>query len=121
MGKEMIFFIHVLIHLFVSDIFLVDHAWTTSPENAKKELLQNQALLDRLENLMDIEKEELVLDEEEEEEIKPSDELIRIVASQANVSEKEAEEALEAENNEVVNAIMVCTYMIEQNLLVTSV
>lgn len=116
MGKEMIFFIHVLIHLFVSDIFLVDHAWTTSPENAKKELLQNPTLLDRLENLMDIEKEELVLDEEEEE-IKPSDELIRIVASQANVSEKEAEEALEAENNEVVNAIMVCTYMIEQNLL----
>ncbi|KAG0763242.1 hypothetical protein G6F57_010931 [Rhizopus arrhizus] len=91
------------------DIFLVDHAWTTSPENAKKELLQNQALLDRLENLMDIEKEELVLDEEEEEEIKPSDELIRIVASQANVSEKEAEEALEAENNEVVNAIMRLT------------
>ncbi|RCI04396.1 Tubulin--tyrosine ligase-like protein 12 [Rhizopus stolonifer] len=88
------------------NIFLIDHAWTTSPETAKKELSQNPALLERLESLMDIEKPELVL---EEEEVKPTNELIKLVALQANVSEKDAEEALVAEDNEVVNAIMRLT------------
>lgn len=86
---------------------MIDHAWTTSPETAKKELSQNPALLERLESLMDIEKPELVL---EEEEVKPTNELIKLVALQANVSEKDAEEALVAEDNEVVNAIMVSTF-----------
>ncbi|KAI9251244.1 tubulin-tyrosine ligase family-domain-containing protein [Sporodiniella umbellata] len=90
------------------NIFLIDHAWTTSPENARKELVQNVGLLDRLENLMDIEKPELIF-EEEEEEIKPTDQWIQLVASQANVSEARAKEALEAEGNEVVNAIMRLT------------
>lgn len=57
---------------------------------------------------MDIEKEEFVSDDEDDDDVtRPSDELIQLVASQANVSEKQAEEALLAENNEVVNAIMV--------------
>jgi NACalpha-BTF3-like transcription factor len=91
---------------------LIDHAWTTSPETAVKELIQNPVLLDRLENLMDIEKEEFVSDDEDDDNVtRPSDELIQLVASQANVSEKQAEEALLAENNEVVNAIMVSIYL----------
>lgn len=91
---------------------MIDHAWTTSPETAVKELIQNPVLLDRLENLMDIEKEEFVSDDEDDDNVtRPSDELIQLVASQANVSEKQAEEALLAENNEVVNAIMVSIYL----------
>lgn len=46
-------------------------------------------------------------DESDDEDDAPSQESIQLVASQANVSEKEAEKALRAENNEVVNAIMV--------------
>jgi len=93
----------------LSDIFLVDHAWTTSPETAKEELKLNLALMDRLENLMDIKQAEAPenSDDEEDEDEKPSEELVKLVASQANVTEREAEKALIAENNEVVNAIMV--------------
>lgn len=91
---------------------MIDHAWTSSPETAVKELIQNPALLDRLENLMDIEREEFVSDDEDDDDVTgPSDELIQLVASQANVSKKQAEEALLAENNEVVNAIMVSIYL----------
>ncbi|KAL7310798.1 hypothetical protein PS15m_010245 [Mucor circinelloides] len=99
-----------------SDIFLVDHAWTTSPETAKEELKLNLALMDRLENLMDIEQAEAPenSDDEEDEDEKPSEELIKLVASQANVTEREAEKALIAENNEVVNAIMRLTIDPEQ-------
>lgn len=93
-----------------SDIFLIDHAWTTSPETAKKELLSNSTLLLRLENLMNIEQVEAPMDSDDEsdDEDAPSQEFIQLVASQASVSEREAERALRAENNEVVNAIMVC-------------
>ncbi|CAO3620118.1 unnamed protein product [Mucor fragilis] len=99
-----------------SDIFLVDHAWTTSPETAKEELKLNLSLMDRLENLMDIEQIEAPenSDDEEDEDEKPNDELIKLVASQANVTEREAEKALVAENNEVVNAIMRLTIDPEQ-------
>ncbi|GAN06073.1 hypothetical protein MAM1_0110d05550 [Mucor ambiguus] len=99
-----------------SDIFLVDHAWTTSPETAKEELKLNLSLMDRLENLMDIEQIEAPenSDDEEDEDEKPSDELVKLVASQANVTEREAEKALIAENNEVVNAIMRLTIDPEQ-------
>ncbi|KAI7904716.1 tubulin-tyrosine ligase family-domain-containing protein [Cokeromyces recurvatus] len=94
-----------------SEIFLVDHAWTTSPETAKEELRLNPSLMDRLENLMNIDPIDAPVDsdDEEDDEIKPSDELVQLVATQANVSEKEAREALIAENNEVVNAIMHLT------------
>lgn len=87
----------------------MDHAWTTTPETAKEELIKNIALMDRLENLMDIEQIEAPEDsEDEDEEVeKPSEDLIQLVASQANVSKKVAEAALIAENNEVINAIMV--------------
>jgi NACalpha-BTF3-like transcription factor len=88
---------------------LVDHAWTTSPEEAKKELRLNPALVDRLESLMDIETAEAPEDSDDEDDnVKPSEELIKLVALQANVTDREAENALKAENNEVVNAIMVC-------------
>jgi NACalpha-BTF3-like transcription factor len=46
-------------------------------------------------------------DQDEEQPASASDELVQLVASQANVSLKQAEEALKTENNEVVNAIMV--------------
>ncbi|KAI9473892.1 MAG: tubulin-tyrosine ligase family-domain-containing protein [Benjaminiella poitrasii] len=94
-----------------SEIFLVDHAWTTSPDTAKEELRLNPSLIDRLENLMNIEPVNAPVDsdDEDDDEVKPADELIQLVASQANVSEKEAREALTAENNEVVNAIMRLT------------
>jgi NACalpha-BTF3-like transcription factor len=65
--------------------------------------------MDRLENLMDIEQIDAPenSDDEDDEDEKPSEELVKLVASQANVTDREAEKALMAENNEVVNAIMV--------------
>ncbi|KAI9274445.1 tubulin-tyrosine ligase family-domain-containing protein [Phascolomyces articulosus] len=92
-----------------SEIFLVDHAWTTQPDNAHKELLENPKLLERLENLMDIEADEFEEEESEEEELEHDDEAVKTVASQANVSYDKAKEALEAEKYEIVNAIMRLT------------
>ncbi|KAI7856010.1 tubulin-tyrosine ligase family-domain-containing protein [Circinella umbellata] len=93
-----------------SEIFLVDHAWTTQPDNAHKELLENHKLLERLENLMDIEAEEFEEEEsEKEEELEHDDEAVRTVAEQANVSYDRAKEVLEAEKYEIVNAIMRLT------------
>lgn len=90
---------------------MIDHAWTTSPETAKKELVANPALMARLENLMDIEVAEEPQDSDEESDDEdPSEDDIKLVAEQANVSEKDAEQALRAENNEIVNAIMVSVY-----------
>ncbi|KAJ8656628.1 hypothetical protein O0I10_007705 [Lichtheimia ornata] len=88
------------------DIFLVDHAWTTHPETARKELLENPNLLERLEGMMNIEADdEPELSEDEEEQVEHDDETIKAVAEQANVSYQEAKDALEAEKYEVVNAI----------------
>lgn len=91
-----------------SNIFLVDHAWTTKPENAKKEIKATPGLLDRLETLMDIEKEE-VEDSDDEEEIEEDANMIDVVAEQANVSREQAREALVAERFDLVNAIMRLT------------
>ncbi|KAI8074720.1 tubulin-tyrosine ligase family-domain-containing protein [Gongronella butleri] len=88
-----------------SDIFLVDHAWTTSAEMAKKELRENPALLDRVENLINVEKEEWVDDNDSDSDVEHDDEVIRMVAEQANVSYDKAKAALEEENYEVLNAI----------------
>lgn len=100
---------------------MIDHAWTTSPETAKQELSTNFTLMDRLENLMSIEPAEAPVDtdDESDEDDAPSQEFIQLVASQANVSEKEAEKALRAENNEVVNAIMVSSKTQQQQQCVT--
>lgn len=70
--------------------------------------------MDRLENLMNIEQTEAPVDtdDESDDEDAPSEEFIQLVAEQANVTEREAEKALRAENNEVVNAIMVRTYLL---------
>lgn len=65
---------------------------------------------------MDIEPLEAPVDSEGEDsdgDDEPSEELIELVASQANVSVKEAEKALRAENNELVNAIMRLTMSAE--------
>ncbi|ORY99370.1 tubulin-tyrosine ligase family-domain-containing protein [Syncephalastrum racemosum] len=91
------------------DIFLIDHAWTTKPEDAKKELLEAPGLLERLENLMDIEKPDLEESEDEDEDHEVDDEAIRLVSEQAHVSHAQAKEALAAEKYEVVNAIMRLT------------
>ncbi|CAO3596077.1 unnamed protein product [Absidia cylindrospora] len=89
-----------------SDIFLIDHAWTTTPETAKQQLRENPTtLLERLENLMGIEAEEGWVDDEEDDDIEHDDELISMVAEQANVSYEKAKQALIDENYEVVNAI----------------
>ncbi|KAI9319950.1 tubulin-tyrosine ligase family-domain-containing protein [Dichotomocladium elegans] len=94
-----------------SEIFLVDHAWTTTPETARKELLGNPKLLERLEGMMDIEKDdEPELSDAEEEEIEHDDDAIQTVAEQADVSLDEAKKALEEEKYEVVNAIMRLTF-----------
>ncbi|KAL0091012.1 tubulin-tyrosine ligase family-domain-containing protein [Phycomyces blakesleeanus] len=91
-----------------SDIFLIDHAWTTTPKEAKQQLRDNETLLDRMESIMDIEKEELA-DDEEEDEVEHDDEVVKMVAEQADVSYGEAKKALEEENYEVLNAIMKLT------------
>ncbi|KAI8080071.1 uncharacterized protein BX664DRAFT_208269 [Halteromyces radiatus] len=89
-----------------SDIYLIDHAWTTTPETARKELRENEALLERLENMMDVEKEEGWVDEDEsDEEMEHNHDIISMVAEQANVSFEKAKQALIDENYEVVNAI----------------
>ncbi|KAI9497822.1 tubulin-tyrosine ligase family-domain-containing protein [Zychaea mexicana] len=93
-----------------SEIFLVDHAWTTQPDNAHKELAENTNLLSRLENLMDIESEEFQEEEDsDEEELEHDEDAIKTVAEQANVSRETAREALVTEKYEVVNAIMRLT------------
>lgn len=100
-----------------SDIFLVDHAWTTNPETARKELLENPTLLERLEGMMNIEAEdEPELSEDEEEQVEHDDEIIKAVSEQANVSYEVAKEALEAEKYEVVNAITVSIHECMHNL-----
>ena len=96
----------------ISEIFLVDHAWTTSPETARKELLENPNLLERLEGMMNIEADdEPELSEDEEEQVEHDDDTIKAVAEQANVSYQDAKAALEAEKYEVVNAITVSMYL----------
>ncbi|CAM0136865.1 hypothetical protein VKS41_007450 [Umbelopsis sp. WA50703] len=91
-----------------SNIFLVDHAWTTKPENAKKEIKAAPGLLDRLEALMDIEKEEVV-DSDDEDEVEEDSNMIDIVSEQANVSRESAKKALAAEKYDLLNAIMRLT------------
>ncbi|KAI8332804.1 tubulin-tyrosine ligase family-domain-containing protein [Chlamydoabsidia padenii] len=90
-----------------SDIYLIDHAWTTTPETAKQQLKDNTInLLERLENLMGIEPEEGWVDEDDEDEqVDHDDAIISMVAEQANVSYEKAKQALVEENYEVVNAI----------------
>lgn len=91
-----------------SNIFLIDHAWTTKPENAKKEIKSAPGLLDRLETIMDIEKEEVV-ESDDEDEVKEDSNMIDVVAEQANVSREQAREALVAQRYDLVNAIMHLT------------
>jgi tubulin--tyrosine ligase-like protein 12 len=91
-----------------SNIFLIDHAWTTTPENAKKEIKSSPGLLDRLETIMDIEKEDVV-DSDDENEIEEDSDMIDVVAEQANVSREKARKALIAQRHDLVSAIMHLT------------
>lgn len=86
-----------------SDIFLVDHSWTTHPENASGELLNTSGLLKRMEALFNINynEEEDVNDPEKE----LKEEFIKLVMEQASVNEEKAKDALERHNYEVINAI----------------
>ncbi|ORY81192.1 hypothetical protein LY90DRAFT_697816 [Neocallimastix californiae] len=87
-----------------SDIFLIDHSWTTNPENAAGELLNTSGLLKRMESLFNVN-----YDEEEMEANDPDklvkEELINIVAQQASVNTEKAKDALERHNYEIINAI----------------
>lgn len=40
-----------------SNVYLVDHAWTTSPEEARKQLRATPNLLERMINLMEVDRE----------------------------------------------------------------
>jgi NACalpha-BTF3-like transcription factor len=105
-----------------SDIFLLDHAWTTTPEKAREELEKNETLLERMANLMGIP------EEKEEEETADNDDtasvdswtardneqrsntdeaMVRLVAQQANVSEETARSTLVKENWDLISALSV--------------
>jgi NACalpha-BTF3-like transcription factor len=92
-----------------SDIYLIDHAWTTTAETARQQLKENPTtLLERVENLMGIEAEEGWVDEDDDDDdVEHDDAIISMVAEQANVSYEKAKQALIDENYEVVNAIAV--------------
>jgi len=87
-----------------SDIFLIDHAWTTNPENAAGELLNTSGLLKRMESLFNVNYEEEEMEANDpDKQIK--EELINIVAQQASVNTEKAKDALERHNYEIINAI----------------
>ncbi|KAG0328582.1 Tubulin--tyrosine ligase-like protein 12 [Dissophora globulifera] len=110
--------------IFLSDIFLVDHAWTTKPETSRAQLLDNPQLVERLCSMMDIsvEAEEEVVDEEGEgsgplggevesknPDLEVDSAMVELVASQGNVSESRAKTALQNENGDVIAALMSLT------------
>ncbi|KAF9357629.1 Tubulin--tyrosine ligase-like protein 12 [Mortierella sp. NVP85] len=105
------------------DIFLTDHAWTTKPETARAQLLDNPQLVERLCSMMDI----VVPDDEEEEEaeagkataeghienkypdLEVDPTMVDLVASQGNVSVERAKAALQNEKGDVIAALMSLT------------
>ncbi|RKP28192.1 tubulin-tyrosine ligase family-domain-containing protein [Syncephalis pseudoplumigaleata] len=112
-----------------SDIFLLDHAWTTTPERAREELEKNEALLERMANLMGIPEEEEE-EEEAEEEASSSDNagsvdswtardndqkadaheaMVELAAQQANVSKDTARAMLEKESWDLISAVSLLT------------
>lgn len=103
-----------------SDIFLVDHAWTTKPETSRAQLLDNPQLVERLTSMMDIS-----VDAEEEEaaeettgageeeivsknpDLEVDQTMVELVASQGHVTEHRAKVALQNENGDILAALMV--------------
>ncbi|KAF9923079.1 Tubulin--tyrosine ligase-like protein 12 [Linnemannia zychae] len=111
------------------DIFLVDHAWTTKPETARAQLLDNPQLVERLTSMMDI---SLDADDEEALDVEPVEEptdglvskhpdlevdpaMIELVASQASVSPQRAKIALQNENGDLLAALMSLTLHPDQD------
>ncbi|KAG0340073.1 Tubulin--tyrosine ligase-like protein 12 [Podila humilis] len=106
-----------------SDIFLIDHAWTTKPETSKAQLLDNPQLVERLTSMMGISVDD---DEEEEDEhadaagadgevvskypdLEVDESMVQLVASQGNVSEHRAKVALQNEGGDIIAALMSLT------------
>ncbi|ORX46675.1 hypothetical protein BCR36DRAFT_356784 [Piromyces finnis] len=98
-----------------SDVFLIDHSWTTNPENAAGELLNTSGLLKRMEGLFNINYNEEEVIEEDESEKQMKEELIKLVCQQANVNSERAKDALERHSYEVINAIDELTTEEEYN------
>lgn len=91
-----------------SDIFLIDHSWTTNPENAANELLNTHGLLDRMEDLFNLKNKDETLDEDDEV-TKEQQEAIDIAVKQSGKTPEQAREALENHGYELVNAIAELT------------
>jgi tubulin--tyrosine ligase-like protein 12 len=94
-----------------SDVFLVDHAWTTTPERARKELKENPNLLERMYHMMGFKEEE---EEETEEENKDTqhegdedEEMIHTLMEQTGVTREKARETLINERWDLLSAISV--------------
>ncbi|KAG0245627.1 tubulin-tyrosine ligase family-domain-containing protein [Mortierella sp. GBAus27b] len=102
-----------------SDIFLIDHAWTTKPETARAQLLDNPQLVERLCSMMDIavedETEEDAGDGKKEEiinrhpDLEVDQAMVELVAAQGEVSEERARAALQNENGDVLAALTSLT------------
>ncbi|KAF9393113.1 Tubulin--tyrosine ligase-like protein 12 [Podila verticillata] len=103
-----------------SDIFLIDHAWTTKPETSKAQLLDNPQLVERLTSMMDIQVDEEVEEEEEEKvaddevvsknpDLEVDETMVQLVASQGEVSEHRAKIALQNEGGDIIAALMSLT------------
>ncbi|KAJ1674260.1 hypothetical protein EV182_003644, partial [Spiromyces aspiralis] len=89
-----------------SDIFLVDHAWTTTIVDCLEQLERVPGLLDRVERMIGYEASDANQDSDSnggEEDIDEGS--VRIVASQAHVSEERARELLKQYNGEIIEAI----------------
>jgi hypothetical protein len=72
-----------------SNVFLVDHAWTTDWRNARKQLMENPALVQRLYTMFDLDVEDQANDEEEEVEGEGEEE--EEGKTQENAGEKQGE------------------------------
>ncbi|KAJ1950569.1 hypothetical protein FBU59_000612, partial [Linderina macrospora] len=89
-----------------SNVFLVDHAWTTTIDTAIPQLDSNPQLLERMESLTGIQyvpPKQVGLDSVTDEEIEQN---VPVVAAQANVSEERARELLVSTNGNLIEAIM---------------
>ncbi|RKP10544.1 tubulin-tyrosine ligase family-domain-containing protein [Thamnocephalis sphaerospora] len=107
------------------DIFLIDHAWTTAPERARKELMANPDLLTRITAMLGLPEPEEEEEEEEKDDTAADEELasgaedaerqaeqdgmVAMVAEQAKVSQKEARATLIAEKWDLISAISTLT------------
>ncbi|KAJ2536349.1 hypothetical protein EV175_006812, partial [Coemansia sp. RSA 1933] len=91
------------------DVFLVDHAWTTTVEQAATELKEMPDLLDRMERLTGIyEPTENVPAMPDTDSLDASMSVnVPVVASQAGVSEEKARELLLSAGGDIVEAIVL--------------